>query len=344
MLYVYLLFLLGLFSKEILYILNNIYLKFILKHNILKNLSNKIKIYNLNHQIAHFFPLGFFLLDERAKFWNLLILIIKINIIIGLLIIFYWVIILDISLIDNIIIKGEYINPDNNSINVNNNEIKVNNPNLTLNTPTIGTVNLKVPGVIPAVIGGASIRAGMEVAKHVPSIGGKIAVTAATAGFVAATASFGAKIGNNTAEQISTSTTNSTNSSNNLLPNFESYISIPKLDEHLLGTTSGVEGLDKYPLNLLADMFTINLSLLAFLFLILNVFIAIYLKNKDVASYLSKTLKFNNKLSNIIIFLYNRYINIWYESRIFILMFSWCMLFIGNLIFMLGFYIILNSG
>jgi hypothetical protein len=77
----------------------------------------------------------------------LLKLIIKINIIIGLLTIFYWVLILDISLIDNIIIKGEYINPDNN---VNNNEINVNNPNLTLNTPTIGTVNLKVPGVIPA--------------------------------------------------------------------------------------------------------------------------------------------------------------------------------------------------
>lgn len=91
-------------------------------------------------------------------------------------------------------------------------------------------------------------------------------------------------------------------------------------------------------------MFTINISLLVFLFLILNVFIAIYLKNKDFANYLSKTLKFNNKLSNIIIFLYNRYLNIWYESRIFILIFSWCMLFIGHLIFMLGFNIILNSG
>jgi len=327
MLYIYLLFLLGLFSKEILYIINNISLKFIIKNNLFNYFYNKINFYNLNHIFA----------PRLSICWNLLKLIIKINIIIGLLTIFYWIIILDISLIDNIIIKGEYINPDNN---VNNNEINVNNPNLTLNTPTIGTVNLKVPGVIPAVIGGASIRAGMEVAKHVPSIGGKIAVTA---GFVAAPAgaSFGAKIGTNTAEQMSNSTTTTNSISNNLLPNFESYISIPKLDEHLLGH---VEGLDKYPLNLLVDMFTINLSLLAFLFLILNVFIAIYLKNKDVASYLSQTLNFNNKLSNIIIFLYNRYINIWYESRIFILIFSWCMLFIGHLIFMLGFYIILNSG
>jgi hypothetical protein len=331
MLYIYLLFLLGLFSKEILYIINNISLKFIIKNNIFNYFYNKIYCYNLNHIFAP-------RLSILGNGWNLLKLIIKINIIIGLLTIFYWVLILDISLIDNIIIKGEYINPDNN---VNNNEINVNNPNLTLNTPTIGTVNLKVPGVIPAVIGGASIRAGMEVAKHVPSIGGKIAVTAATAGFVAATASFGAKIGTNTAEQMSNSTTTTNSISNNLLPNFESYISIPKLDEHLLGH---VEGLDKYPLNLLVDMFTINLSLLAFLFLILNVFIAIYLKNKDVASYLSQTLNFNNKLSNIIIFLYNRYINIWYESRMFILIFSWCMLFIGHLIFMLGFYIILNSG
>ena len=327
MLYIYLLFLLGLFSKEILYIINNISLKFIIKNNLFNYFYNKINFYNLNHIFA----------PRLSICWNLLKLIIKINIIIGLLTIFYWIIILDISLIDNIIIKGEYINPDNN---VNNNEINVNNPNLTLNTPTIGTVNLKVPGVIPAVIEGASIRAGMEVAKHVPSIGGKIAVTA---GFVAAPAgaSFGAKIGTNTAEQMSNSTTTTNSISNNLLPNFESYISIPKLDEHLLGH---VEGLDKYPLNLLVDMFTINLSLLAFLFLILNVFIAIYLKNKDVASYLSQTFNFNNKLSNIIIFLYNRYINIWYESRIFILIFSWCMLFIGHLIFMLGFYIILNSG
>src|ERR1700730_5928214 len=158
MLYIYLLFLLGLFSKEILYIINNISLKFIIKNNLFNYFYNKINFYNLNHIFA----------PRLSICWNLLKLIIKINIIIGLLTIFYWIIILDISLIDNIIIKGEYINPDNN---VNNNEINVNNPNLTLNTPTIGTVNLKVPGVIPAVIGGASIRAGMEVAKHVPSIG-----------------------------------------------------------------------------------------------------------------------------------------------------------------------------
>jgi hypothetical protein len=180
----------------------------------------------------------------------------------------------------------------------------------------------------------------MEVAKHVPWKNSSDS-SACWRGFCCSGASFGAKIGTNTAEQMSNSTTTTNSISNNLLPNFESYISIPKLDEHLLGH---VEGLDKYPLNLLVDMFTINLSLLAFLFLILNVFIAIYLKNKDVASYLSQTLNFNNKLSNIIIFLYNRYINIWYESRIFILIFSWCMLFIGHLIFMLGFYIILNSG
>jgi hypothetical protein len=140
MLYIYLLFLLGLFSKEILYIINNISLKFIIKNNIFNYFYNKIYCYNLNHIFAP-------RLSILGNGWNLLKLIIKINIIIGLLTIFYWVLILDISLIDNIIIKGEYINPDNN---VNNNEINVNNPNLTLNTPTIGTVNLKVPGVIPA--------------------------------------------------------------------------------------------------------------------------------------------------------------------------------------------------
>lgn len=140
MLYVYLLFLLGLFLTEILYILNKISLTFIIKSNNLRNmsnyLSNKIKCYHFNYL---FFPFGFYLLGDRAKSWNLLKLIININVIFGLLTIFYRVLILDISLIDNIINKREYlnINSDNNSINVNNNDLKVNNPNLTLNTPTL---------------------------------------------------------------------------------------------------------------------------------------------------------------------------------------------------------------
>ena len=119
------------------------------------------------------------------------------------------------------------------------------------------------------------------------------------------------------------------------------FIGIPSLSI----LTGHVEGLESYPLNLLSDMYVINMSAITFLFLMLNVFIATYLHNKsDLWSYFPQWVNSDtNKLGKLIKYLINRNIKIWYGSRIFILIFSWCMLFIALMINQTGFLIILNS-
>jgi hypothetical protein len=86
-------------------------------------------------------------------------------------------------------------------------------------------------------------------------------------------------------------------------------------------------------------------SSIVFLFLILNVYIAIYLKDKDIFFlFLPHRLNLNTKLGKFIKFMFNRYINIWYTSRKFILIISWIMLLFCLLIIKLGLVIILGSG
>jgi hypothetical protein len=85
-------------------------------------------------------------------------------------------------------------------------------------------------------------------------------------------------------------------------------------------------------------------SSLVFLFLILSVFIAIYLKDKDFFLILPSWINLNNNLGKFMKFMLNRYINIWYSSRKFILIISWIMLLFCLLIIKLGFIIILGSG
>ncbi len=120
---------------------------------------------------------------------------------------------------------------------------------------------------------------------------------------------------------------------NNYIPDFNSLL-------------SHVEGLDKYPLNLLQDMNILNISAISLLFIVLNVFIAIHVtQNKiDIFKFLPKWLEKTNKLGSIINYLFNRYINLWYLSRVFILIYCWVMLLICLIINQTGFLIILNSG
>ena len=121
----------------------------------------------------------------------------------------------------------------------------------------------------------------------------------------------------------------------------KNFIGIPTLSN----LTGHVEGLDSYPLNLLSDMYFINMSAISFLFVILNVFIAIYLHNKiDMWSYFPQWFNSDtNKLGKLIKYLINRNLKLLYDSRIFLLIFSWCMLFIALMINQTGFLIILNS-
>ena len=74
------------------------------------------------------------------------------------------------------------------------------------------------------------------------------------------------KTGEHAASQISTSTLS--RESSEITPN---SLGVPDLST----ITGQVEGLDSYPLNLLSDMAVINMSAITFLFLMVNVFIAI---------------------------------------------------------------------
>jgi hypothetical protein len=228
---------------------------------------------------------------------------------------------------------------DNTSIKVSsdevsiNNKVKIENPNLNLNNPNI---NVEIPGVLPAILGGVAIKAGLELSKHVPTIGGKIAVTAATAEIVAGVTSLGQKSGTNVADTVSKA--DSGTSLNKIFSDLNLDFTFSK---------GKLTGLDDYPLNLIRDMLVINSSAILFLFLILNVYIAITIKNNNINifNYLPKYFDPNvNKLGKLIQYLLNRYIRIWYESRKFILIFSWCMLLIGLLTIQFGLLIISHSG
>lgn len=328
----YVLFIFGLFFSEINFIFTNYIFKFLKNNNYLMDkysyLCFIINIYNLN------------------SFSSWLKKLLFLNFIINLFIYLYSFILLDFNFLDyNLMCEADENNnlPSDNSKasssphptdgaeseTSNTQNINVQNPNLNLNTPNL---NVSVPGVFPAIIGGAAIKAGMEISKNVPSVGGKILVSAATAGLIAGAVSFGNKVGSNIADSV-----------NNVANSVKKFL--PDLHLDLKSLTGNVNGLDTYPLNLLTDMSVINSSAILFLILIVNVYIAIYLKDKDILNFIPKWLDPNkNILGKIIIFIYNRYINIWYDSRKFILIFSFIMLFICLVIVQLGLVIILNSG
>jgi len=334
-------FFFGLFNNEIIFFFNCILIKYLdNKYNIMVK-CNKIKLFIFNHNLNS--------ISSWVK------IVIYLSLIIKFITIIYNLYALDFYNINyNNLGEGEISssssnqNPDmsnasssqnktegvntasTNSSIVNNVEVDIKkNPNINLNTPNI---NISVPGVIPAMVGGAAIKAGIEFSKHTPSIPGKIAVKAATAALATGLATFGSKVGSNLGDVVTSST--SANSVNKFLP-----------DINIL--TGHVDNLDKYPLNLLPDMLTMNFSAILFLFIILNVFIAITIKNNniDIFNYLPKWLNPNtNILGKFIQYMFLRYLNIWYESRKFFLIFSWVMILIALLVIQLGLFIIINSG
>jgi len=188
----------------------------------------------------------------------------------------------------------------------------VNNPNLTVNTPG---VTVYVPGVLDGLLAATAIKAGMDVAKSVPSPTGTFIVGAASALAIGSASKLCLKIGEHLGDKVSSSLDN--NQSSKFLPSLE-----------LL--TGKVEGLTS--------------SALVFLVLMLNVFIATYLKDKDIFLILPNWINPNNILGRIIKFSFNRYINIWYTSRKFVLIISWIMLLFCLLIVKLGLIIILGSA
>jgi hypothetical protein len=304
------LFYIGLFSKEILNFITKINL-IVFKHNTyLMNKVNKFFINFINFQLP---SISFFI--------KVIIFIFILQIIYQLILTGYCYFMNEEN--HNII---SYIISDGNNQTSSNTTQTVNNPNLTLNTPKL-TVN--VPGAVDGVVAATAVKAGMEIAKSIPSPAGKIIAGAAAALAIGSASRLGVKLGEHLGNEITKNIDNSKTSK-----------FLPDLD--LL--TGKVEGLNEYPLNLLTDLSVLTTSAIIFLYLILNVYIAIYLKDKDIFKFLPNWLNINTKLGKIIQFIFNRYINIWYTSRKFILIISWIMLLFCLLIIKLGLIIILGSG
>src|ERR1700723_95870 len=323
------LFYIGLFSKEILNFITKIN-QIVFKHNIyLMNKVNKFFINFINFQLP---SISFFI--------KVIIFILILQIIYQLILTGYCYFMNEENY--NII---SYIISDGNNQTISNTTQTVNNPNLTLNTPKL-TVN--VPGAVDGVVAATTVKAGMEIAKSKSSpvilykmkagkiIAGAAALEQLQALAIGSASILGVKLvidlideGEHLGNEISKNIDNSKTSK--FLPNLE-----------LL--TGKVEGLNEYPLNLLTDLSVLTTSAIIFLYLILNVYIAIYLKDKDIFNFLPYWLNINTKLGKIIQFIFNRYINIWYTSRKFILIISWIMLLFCLLIIKLGLIIILKSG
>jgi hypothetical protein len=218
-------------------------------------------------------------------------------------------------------------------VNIKDNQVKVDNTNINLKYPNF---TVQIPGTAEGILGGALIKAGLELSKKVPSIGGKMLVASATAGITAGITTCGQITGTNLADKIYNK--NPENTVNKLFSDLNIDFSMFK---------GQLTGLEDYPLNLVKEMALINGSAILFLFIVLIVFIAIIIKNNNVNifKYLPKWLDPSvNRFSKLIQFLLNRNIQMWYESRIFILIISWFMLLLGLLTNQLGLLIILYSG
>jgi hypothetical protein len=308
-------FFFGLFSKEIL--------------NTIKKMSTKLcllcggKIEN-NYKFNNLLKNFFINILPSNSFWIKLILILFVfNIFYHFIVAGYFFYFYqapfpifagpDVSLHLNVISDG-------GNVPIQNIQNTVNNSTLNVNAP------ITVPGVAEGAIAAGAIKAGIEIAKRIPSPAGKIVGGAlATLAVTAA-----AKIGGKTGDIISNSLDNTSNVTK-FLPSFELFI-------------RKVEGLDKYPLNLLEDMSLLNTLSISFLFLILNSLIAIYIKDKDIFVYLPKNIKLESKLGKFIKLMVNRYINIWYVSSKFVLILSIIMLLFCLLVNKFGFMVILASG
>ena len=124
--------------------------------------------------------------------------------------------------------------------------------------------------------------------------------------------------------------------------NSNTYKILPDLE--VLNLKGKVQGLDEFPLNLLEPLYTVNLSAILFLILIIYVSIALTLKDIDLSKYLPAWLYGDrNIISKLIKYLINRNIKIWYDSRKFILILSWFVLFFALVLNLFTIYIILNS-
>jgi hypothetical protein len=194
--------------------------------------------------------------------------------------------------------------------------------NITNNNP----INLdKLVEHLPNTLGAmGAYKAGMKVAKHVPTVGGKAIVTALVAGTTAGAVSLGTHLG----EKIVKDTIIKSNK----------FI----LDIFTNNSIHSNINLDVFPYNLLSDMLILNSCCIGLFIVIFNLLVVDHIKNINILSYLPNFIK-SSKLYTIIEFFFNRYIKIWNMSKKPILIICLICIIINLSLVQLGLYVILHN-
>jgi hypothetical protein len=190
------------------------------------------------------------------------------------------------------------------------NETEIKDNTININSP-VGSLHISdilINRAINAMSTIGGMKLGIEAAKNVQGVGGKL-----VAGVGGAILAHSIKKTINTIDEAN----KGNNSNNNFmfsLINSENITNNSNLD------------LTQYPMSLLSDLNLYQNLALFFLFLILNSYLSIILKNINIEQYMPSNP--NSRIAKTIKFLYERYLNIWYKSSLFVFIFSWICLFI----------------
>jgi hypothetical protein len=159
----------------------------------------------------------------------------------------------------------------------------------------------------------AGMKAGLELAKNVPTIGAKAAVVIGT--------TIAAQTVNITASKIIKTTSSN---KNDFIP-----VDMFQFFNENVDKSKIYEKYSEYPYNLIPDLnMYINIEIW-FLIILVNVLLTAYLLEKKIE--INKFVK-NEKLRKFLNYMYNRYVSIWSVSRNLIVI--WCILILFLCIFM----------
>ena len=188
--------------------------------------------------------------------------------------------------------------------------VNINHPNLIVSVPSSSLNNLEAAA---SVAGGGSLA--LKVAQQVAG-GPGVKIAEAGATWVASQA---LTVG--LGKILNSNDSNNSNNTNNFINGFDG-----------LSNNNLNDKFNDFPLNLLPEINQLATAELMFLFIILNVFIVKYIITVDFKKYIP-----NNKAGNILEYFIDRYIKLWSKSVNFLLIVSWCGLFIcviGSKIFL----------
>lgn len=172
----------------------------------------------------------------------------------------------------------------------------------------------------------AGLKAGIELAKSVPSIGGKAAVVVGTA--------IASQAINITANKLLNSS-----SSSDTKKSFISFYLSQFINDNVNISTNN-DKYSEYPYNLIPDLnMYINIEIW-FLIILINVLLTSYLLEKKID--INKFIK-NDRMRKFLNSMYNRYISIWSVSRNFMIIWCILMLFLCICMSKLILYILLSA-